>query len=104
MFDRIYGYFLSEPRRLIGLGKNLVLTGAFILVIGAIGNVATGVGSITQGMGKQAVATRGLAELYPSIPTWWVPESIIGCLPAIVLMVIGLSIASFGKRLKNAYF
>ncbi|QRF62826.1 hypothetical protein [Variovorax paradoxus] len=104
MFDRIYQYFLREPRRLIGLGKNLVLTSAFILLIGAIGNVATGVGSITQGMGKQVVATRALAELYPSIPTWWVPESIVGCLPAIVLMVFGLSIASLGKRLKNAHF
>ena len=104
MFERIYKYFLSEPRRLIGLGKNFVLTGAFILLIGAIGNVATGVGSITQGMGKQVVATRALAELYPSIPTWWVPESIIGCLPAIVLMITGLNIISFGKRLKNAHF
>ncbi|MBT2304547.1 hypothetical protein J7E70_29400 [Variovorax paradoxus] len=104
MFERIYEYFVTEPRRLIGLGNKLVLTGAFLLVLGAIGNVMTGVSAFALSFGKQVVNPQTLADLYPSIPTWFVPESIIGCAPAALLMVIGFSIASLGQRLKRAYF
>ena len=104
MFERIYEYFLSEPRRLIGLGNNLVRTGGFLLVLGAIGHAATGAISVALSFGKQTSNPQTLADLYPSIPTWFVPESIIGCVPAVLLIVIGFSIASFGKRLKRAYF
>ncbi|MFM9926740.1 hypothetical protein VLK31_27405 [Variovorax sp. H27-G14] len=104
MFERIYEYFLTEPRRLIDLGNNLVRTGAFLLVLGAIGNVMTGVSAVALSFGKQTVNPQTLADLYPSIPTWFVPESIIGCVPAILMMLIGFSVASMGHRLKRAYF
>lgn len=104
MFERIYEYSLSEPRRLIGLGKNFIRAGGFILVLGAIGHAATVSVSVAQSLGKQMVNPQGLADLYPSIPTWFVPESIVGCVPAVLLMIIGFSIASLGERLKRAHF
>ena len=69
MFERIYEYFLSAPSCLIGLGKNLVRAGGFILVLGAIGHAATGAISVAQSFGKQAISSSGLADIYPSIPT-----------------------------------
>ena len=103
MFERIYEYFLSEPRRLIDLGKALVNAGGFVLVLGAIGHAATGAVSVAQSFGKQTVSVFSLSDLYPAIPTWFVPESIIGCVPAVLSIVAGLSIRSLGQRLKRAY-
>lgn len=104
MVERIYEYFLTEPRRLMSLGKNMVRAGGFILVIGAIGHSATAALSAVQSLGRQVAVPRDLAQLYPAFPTWWIPESLIGCLPAILLMILGFSLVSFGERLKRAYF
>ncbi|GAB2812303.1 hypothetical protein GCM10027276_11490 [Comamonas piscis] len=97
-------FLIADLRRLIALGRFLLRSGAFILLVGAIGNAATTASAVAMSIGKQAVGSRTLAELYPSLPTWWVPESILGCLPAMTLMIIGFSITSLSKRLKNAYF
>lgn len=68
------------------------------------GNAAATASAAPIGIGKQAAVSRTLAELYPWLSTSWVPESILGCRPTIILIVIGFSIASLGKPLKKAYF
>ncbi|MDP9968834.1 hypothetical protein J2W39_000057 [Variovorax paradoxus] len=104
MIDLLPEFLLTEPRRLIALGRFLLRSGAFILLVGSIGHAATTASAAAMSIGKQAAVSPTLAQLYPALPTWWVPESILGCLPAIILLIIGLSMASLGKRLKNAYF
>lgn len=104
MYEHLLEYFIGEPRRLIGLGRGLVRSGGFILLVGAIGSVGTTAIDVVQGFGKHAAMEPTLATLYPSLPTWWIPESIIGCLPAILIMTAGITVAELGKKLKRAYF
>jgi len=38
-----------------------------------------------------------LAELFPTWPTWWIPESPVGYLGAVVLFAIGTGLAWIGR-------
>lgn len=64
MFERIYEYFLHEPRRLIGIGNTLLPSGGFLLVLAAIGHAATGAASVALSFGKQASIPQTLTDLY----------------------------------------
>jgi len=104
MFDRIFDFFLSEPQRLIALGRALFRTGSLVVVIGLIGHVATTATEAIHRLGSPAVVPpQSLAELYPSLWTWWVPESIVGALPALCLMGLGLWLVAFGRRINRLY-
>ncbi|MGA0609442.1 hypothetical protein [Caldimonas sp. KR1-144] len=98
--DRVIEYFLTEPRRLTSLGRALIRFGGGVLTIGAIGNVANAAVGIVQTMGKKLATEQTLATLYPSLPTWWIPESIVGCLPAVVAVITGIVLTQMGERLR----
>ena len=104
MYEYLPEYLLEEPDRMVGLGRGLARTGSFILLIGVIAHAATAATSIVNGIGKQVVEPQSLAMLYPSLPTWWIPESIIGSLPALLLLSAGITLAAMGKKLKRIYF
>lgn len=101
MLERLENYFLTEPERLIGLGSAFAFMGIWLILFGFVGNVATsainGIGII----GGHAGATKTLADIYPSLPTWWVPETIVGALTAVVLMSIGIWFNLEGKRIRR---
>lgn len=104
MYEYLPEFLLSEPDRMVAIGRGMIRGGGFWLVVGAIGHFATTAMSVVQSMGHQAAVEHALAELYPSLPTWWVPESIVGCLPAALLIGAGVTLVSMGKQLKRAYF
>jgi hypothetical protein len=101
MIDRMIDFFLERPKRLISLGRVLVEVGGFVLVIGAIGRVATGFPGITNMLAKVSAPEKTLADLYPSLPTWWIPESIVGAIPALALIALGFWLAMTGRRLSR---
>ena len=104
VYEYLPEFLLSEPDLMVALGRGLTRGGGFWLIVGAIGHGATTAISVVQSMGHKAVVAHTIAELYPSLPTWWVPESIVGCLPAVLLVGAGVTLASMGKQLKRAYF
>ena len=101
MLERIEDYFLEQPSRLITLGRILAEVGAGLLVCAAIGRLATMAPGIIGGLGGAQGAVGTLAEVYPTLPTWWVPESIVGCLPALLFIGLGLWLAATGRRLRR---
>lgn len=101
MIERMIDFFLERPKRLTFLGRILVEVGGSVLVIGAIGHFATSTSSIVYTLAKVPTPERTLADLYPSLPTWWVPESIIGSIPALTLIILGLWLATAGRRLSR---
>lgn len=101
MLDRVFDYFMTEPRRLVNLGSTLVSIGTFTMVIGLIANVATTTTSALGNLAGQTSALKSLAELYPSLPTWWIPESIVGGLPAVLLTAAGLWLNATGRQIRR---
>ena len=52
--------------------------------------VAAGVSAI-QGSGRAAaVPVPSLVQLYPNLWTWWIPETLVGAIPALVLAAAGI--------------
>jgi hypothetical protein len=98
ILDHLQNYCYSKPGRITGLGRALVLFGAFLLLGGAIGRVATGAINILPTLVKQPETEKNLADLYPTWPLWWVPESWLGVVAVAVLIVVGICIALHGDR------
>lgn len=100
MLIRMEEYFLCKPERLIRLGSSLAYLGGMLIVFALLGNVAKSAVSALGAIGGHAGTVKTLADIYPSLPTWWIPESIIGVLPAIFMIIAGLILSQFGKRIK----
>jgi hypothetical protein len=79
----------------------MAMTGAFVLVAGAIGLFVTRATNALQILAKQAETTKGLADIYPTLPLWWVPESWFGAFVSVVLIIIGIAVSSYGKQVER---
>lgn len=101
MWERLECYFLSEPERLIELGRFLFGFGTSIVLCGLWGKVATisPIGLIHTP--STPVAAKTLAEILPNIPTWWIPESFEGFIPAVCFVIAGILCVLDGKRYKK---
>lgn len=103
MVDRIVSYFLTEPGRLRGFGAHLFQCGAFLGVAGLISNLFTTAIGVTRSLSGQPASPVMIADLFPNLPTWWVPESFAGALITLMLVVVGLSLAHYGKQLDKLF-
>ena len=101
MLERLEDYFLTQPERLVRLGSVLASLGAGLILIALYGQVATSAVNTIGNIGGHAGTAKTLADIYPSIPTWWVPESIVGTLPAIFFTSTGLWLNLTGKRIRR---
>lgn len=78
MLERCVDFFLGEPRRLVQLGLALLRIGCVLIGVGLLGAAATTAVSVVKGLGGGVRPTVELAEVIPSLPTWWIPESALG--------------------------
>lgn len=101
MFDRIAVYFLTEPVRLEDLGRILALFGAAIILAGLFGHVAVTALGAANSLAGQTHIVKSLADIYPSLPTWWIPEGLLGTLPAIFIIAAGIWLNATGKQLRR---
>lgn len=101
MLERIHEYFYSEPGRITGHGRLICQLGAFLLVVGAIGRVVTTAINISPTIAKQPETTKMLAEVYPALPLWWVPETWYSAIACILLIVGGLCLNAHGKQVER---
>ena len=42
-------------------------------------------------------------QLYPSLWTWWVPESLVGGLPYALVATVGFALLRTGQRIRALY-
>ena len=75
------------------------MLGAGLLLIGSLGQLATKSINILPTLAKQPEGVKSLADIYPSVPVWFVPESIAGFLLALAILIAGLVCLSIGKSL-----
>jgi hypothetical protein len=102
MYEMVIEFFVARPGRLSALGRFLFQLSAMILLVGLCGRIATAGVSAIQGMAGAMPRQTSLAALYPSLPTWWVPESFFGYVACVLMAVISLALVHMGKAADRA--
>lgn len=103
MYEALLNYFLNPPTRLINAGKGLFLTGSGLVLAGLIFRVGPiAINSVTRLTGRATTEPQMLADMYPTIPTWWVPETGLGYTFAAVLICVGLGVVFVGSKFDRA--
>lgn len=97
MFEMLIDFFIARPGRLTGLGRALLNLGATVLLFGFCGRIATAGVSAIHGLTGGTGLDVSLALLYPTLPTWWVPEGLPGYLASITTIALGLALVQAGK-------
>jgi hypothetical protein len=102
MLDRLQDYFLEEPRRVTDLGR-LVLWVALVPFIAGVAVAAySGVLASLRTLAPQAPSANvGAQQLFPGLPTFWVPESGAAFVVVIVLAVSGVGLVRYGRQLER---
>jgi hypothetical protein len=103
MLRRIIEHFLYHPRQLVKLGGHITSLGCIYSVFGFFGQVATKIPGLLSQPSKQPIADKSLADIYPTLPTWWIPESAYGWMLAVSIVAIGLWLTVIGKHLNRVY-
>ncbi len=102
MYEWLISWFLSRPTRIIHVGSALFRTGMFLTVAGLLGRVATIGVSAIKSIGKGETSVLSLSDIYPTVPTWWIPESIVGYIFSILLVAMGLIVVQTGREIVRA--
>jgi len=102
MYEMLIEFFIARPGRLSALGRTLFQASAMIVLVGVCGHVAITATSAIRAMAVSAPTDTSLAMLYPSLPTWWVPESFLGYFACVLTAVLGLTLVQMGKAIDRA--
>lgn len=98
MIDKMLNAFIENPKRLVALGELLITLGCWLGLAGLLGKVATtAVGAISS-MASRNGNVAALAEIYPALPTAWVPESAIGFVLTLLILALGLCLRHIGRQ------
>ena len=101
MYDFIPEFFLTKPRRIVSLARVGFSLAGFLIICGLIARVAlVGVPAI-RAMGSASAEPVTLELLYPTLPTWWIPESALGYALAGGLAVAFIALAVVGRQLER---
>lgn len=101
MFEKILDGFLENPKRLVAQGEFFITLGYWLGIAGMVGKVATtAVGAISS-MANSNASLGTLADIYPSLPTAWVPESAIGFVLTALILSLGLWLKHTGKQFER---
>jgi hypothetical protein len=99
MYENLIEFFLLQPSRLIALGRALFQLSTMVLIAGLCGRITVAAAAAIQGIGGHKTTDIALATLYPSLPTWWVPENAAAYGLCIATAVAGLLLSHYGKTL-----
>lgn len=94
MTDPIVMFLFSHPHRLTLIGRTLYKGAAFQVLAGILAQIVTSAMRQAQPHGT----IRWLSDVWPSLPTWWIPESVLGMLAVTSLAAVGLAIAYEGRQ------
>lgn len=102
MYEWFINWLLSRPTRIVHVGSSLFRAGMFLIIAGLLGHVATIGVSAIKSMNKGKTSVLSLSDLYPAVPTWWIPESVVGYGMSIILVAMGLIVVQTGRELVRA--
>ena len=101
MYETIFDYFMTKPGRLVGSGRFAARSGMLLLFIGLCGRVATTGVAVLSSRASNTPQAMTLVDVYPALPTWWVPETAFGFLLCLGMIACGVAVAQTGRRLQR---
>ena len=101
MLPFIYALFLSKPRLTRSLGELLGWIGTTGCAIGLIATFVNQILALTTALSKQTPPT--FAQIVAPMPTWWVPESLLGFAVYSVFIFVGYLLLESSRRLQRLY-
>lgn len=102
MYEILIEIFIDRPGRLSAIGRTLFQMCAMIVLV-SLGLRIAGTGmSAIQRMSGAVPRDTSLAVLYPSLPTWWIPESIFGYVACLLFALLGLMLVQMGRDIDRA--
>lgn len=101
MLDRLAEFFLLHPKRLVAVGEALCSVASALVMLGACAHLYTGAVGAVNSLGHQVRSQSTLADLLPGLPTWWVPETLVGFVFVIAVAIVGVVIAREGRNLER---
>lgn len=100
LFESLHHYFWSKPKRLVALGDAVRNIAFGWLAVGLYANVGVQAASIVSTTARGVSTSQAtISQLYPSLPTWWIPESAISFILLIAAFGLGVGLALAGKKL-----
>lgn len=97
MLEKIWSAPLRYPKQVGAAGRAVALFGAFGLLLGALANVGTVTASAAASLGGQPPVT-SIVQLWPGMPTWFIPESFAGFLLYGLLTAAGVYMVLAGNE------
>jgi len=94
MFDLVCMFFLSQPHRLTTIGRVLYRLAALQVLAGVIAQIVTS----AMRRAQPAAGYRWLSDVWPGVPTWWIPETVMGMVGVVTIGAVGLAVAYRGRR------
>jgi hypothetical protein len=96
------GFILRSPRMWRVAGAAAFNIAGLFIVCGLIGRAALTAMAAAGAIGKQSDPAT-LAQMYPTLPTWWIPEGPIGYVTAALIAVGGAWIAVAARKAMKSY-
>lgn len=91
---------LNPPSRLASLGRALMKTSITLLSIGLIAKAALTAASVPMKFTQQPPPT-SISALFPGLPTWWVPESVLGFVLVGTIFFVGYAAKELAIDIKK---
>lgn len=101
IFNALADFFVWRPTRLIDLGRVLTWLAAALAFAAAVGHLAVTASAAISQIGGTNSAAPALADVFPGIPTWWIPQSIPAFLLVAAIFAAGITCISTGRKLER---
>lgn len=99
MTDLLLTFFLARPHHLTRIGRAVYRFAAFQVVAGVVAQIVTTALRQSHPNGGY----RWLSDVWPELPTWWIPETVVGMIAVTLLAAIGLATAYGGRRVERQW-
>lgn len=97
MTDSALTFLLSQPQRITLVGRIFYRCAAFQVLAGVVAQL------MTTAMRQAHASYRGIGDVMPDLPTWWIPETVLGMIGVTLLAAMGLAIAYSGRQFERQY-
>lgn len=92
-------FLLSHPHRVTAVGRVLYRFAALQVLAGVVAQILTSAMRRAQPHGGD----RWIADVWPGLPTWWIPETVLGMVGVTSIAILGLAVAYGGRRFERQW-